>query len=144
MTRLPAVFRNQSQYSQSLYVLRPSNLSSFWSAIRILLWDQVKEFPISIPFQKAIEPLQEAIPLAGIVAGDVFEVGTQEDQAAGAVLAFGGTEAGLGAADLLLQIVLLAALGILQLPFLCLEFLLEGFFPGEQLFEFFLWFHHWR
>ena len=37
-------------FSQSLYVLRPSNLSSFWSAIRILLWGQVKEFPIPIPF----------------------------------------------------------------------------------------------
>ena len=73
----------------------------------------------------------------------MFQVGAQEDQAAGALFAFGGTEAGLSTADLLLQIVALAALGILQLLFLCLEFLLEGLFPGEQLFEFFLWFHRW-
>ena len=110
----------------------------------VLLAGQVEQRPIAVPFQEYIEPLQEAIPLGGIVAGDVFEVGAQEDQAAGALLAFGGAESGLGAADLLLQIVALAALGILHLLFLSLEFLLEGFFPGEQLFEFFLWFHRWR
>ena len=53
------------------------------------------------------------ISLFGIVAGDVLQVAPQEDQAAGALLAFGGTEAGLGAADLFLQIVALAALSIL-------------------------------
>ena len=37
----------------------------------------------------------------------------RRNQAAGALLAFGGTEAGLGAADLLLQIVALAALSFL-------------------------------
>ena len=61
--------------------------------------------------------MREAIPLAGILAGDVFQVGAQEDQAAGALFAFGGTEAGLSTADLLLQIVALASLGILQLFF---------------------------
>ena len=71
---------------------------------------QVEEFSIAVPFQEYIEPLQEAIALGGIVAGDVFEVGAQEDQAAGALFAFCGTEAGLGAADLLLQIGLLAPL----------------------------------
>ena len=74
---------------------------------------QIEQRPIAVPFQKAIEPLQEAIPLGGILASDVFEVGAQEDQAAGALLAFGGTEAGLGAEDLLLQIGLLAALSFL-------------------------------
>ena len=38
--------------------------------------------------------------LAEILTGDVFQVGAQEDQAAGALFTFGGTEAGLSAADL--------------------------------------------
>ena len=45
---------------------------------------QTEEFSIAIPFQEYIEPLQEAIPLGWILAGDVLEVGAQEDQAAGA------------------------------------------------------------
>ena len=77
-----------------------------------LRW-QIEKRPIAVPFQEAIEPLREAIPLAGILAGDVFQVGAQEDQAAGALFAFGGTEAGLSTADLLLQIVALAALSFL-------------------------------
>ena len=74
---------------------------------------QIEKRPIAVPFQEAIEPLREAIPLAGILAGDMFQVGAQEDQAAGALFAFGGTEAGLSTADLLLQIVALAALSFL-------------------------------
>ena len=92
---------------------------------------QVEEFSIAVPFQEYIEPLHEAIPLAGILAGDVFQVGAQEDQAAGALLAFGGTEAGLSAADLLLQIVALASLSFLQLLFLCLAGIIQGEGKGD-------------
>ena len=38
--------------------------------------------------------------LSGIVAGDVLQIGAHEDQAAGAALAFGGGNSGLGALDL--------------------------------------------
>ena len=47
----------------------------------------------------------------------MLEVGTHEDQAAGAALAFGGGDAGLSAPDLFLQVVALASLGILKLFF---------------------------
>ena len=51
--------------------------------------------------------------LLGIVAGDMLQVGAHEDQAAGAALAFGGGDAGLGAPDLAFEVVALASLGIL-------------------------------
>ena len=47
----------------------------------------------------------------------MFQVGTHEDQAAGAALAFGGGDAGLSAPNLFLQVVALASLGILKLFF---------------------------
>ena len=82
-------------------------LSVFWTG------REVEHFPVAVAFQEAIEFLHEAFERVGIVAGDVFEVGAQEDQAAGELFAFGGTEAGLSAADLLLQIVAVAALSFL-------------------------------
>ena len=102
---------------------------------------QVEEFSIPIPFQEYIEPLHEAIPLAGIVAGDVLQVGAQEDQASGALLAFGGGDSGLGALDLAFEVVALAALRVLQFFFPRFKLLLEGLLPGQQLLEFFLWLH---
>ena len=47
----------------------------------------------------------------------MLEVGAHEDQAAGAALAVGGADPGLGAPDLFLQIGALASLGILKLFF---------------------------
>ena len=48
----------------------------------------------------------------------MLQIGAHEDQAAGAALAFGGGDAGLGAPNLFLQVVALASLGILKLFFL--------------------------
>ena len=74
----------------------------------------------------------------------VLDVGADEDQAAGAALAVGGGDARLSAADLAGEGVALAALGLLQLFLLSREFLLQGFLPGEQVFEFFLRLHRMR
>ena len=53
----------------------------------------------------------------------------------------GRGEARLGAADLAGEGVALAALSLLELFLLCLEFLLQGFLPAEQLFEFMAVYH---
>ena len=47
----------------------------------------------------------------------MLQVGAHEDQAAGAALTVGGTDPGLGAPDLFLQVGALASLGILKLFF---------------------------
>ena len=80
---------------------------------------QIEQFPV--PLQEYIKPLHEAISLVGIVAGDVLEVAPHEDQAAGATLAFGGGDAGLGAADLVLEGFLPVTLGVQQFFFLSLS-----------------------
>ena len=51
--------------------------------------------------------------LVGIGLSDMLEVGADKDQAAGAALAFGGGDAGLGAPDLAFEVVALTSLGIL-------------------------------
>ena len=43
--------------------------------------------------------------LVGIGLGDVFHVGTDEDQASGAALAVGGADPDLGAPDLFLKVI---------------------------------------
>ena len=48
----------------------------------------------------------------------MLQVGADEDQAAGAALAFSDGDAGLSAPNLFLQVVALASLGILKLFFL--------------------------
>ena len=68
----------------------------------------------------------KAISLAGIVAGDVLEVGAHEDQPAGAALALGGGDAGLGAPDLAFEGVLPNALGFQEFFFPFLQFLVQG------------------
>ena len=60
----------------------------------LLVWGQIEELSIQLPLQEYIKPLHEAILLIGIVAGDVLQVGADEDQPAGAALAFGGGDPG--------------------------------------------------
>ena len=79
--------------------------------------------------------------LAGIVAGDVLKVGAHEDQAAGAVLAFDGSDSRLGAPDLAFEVVALAALCFQEFFFPGFKLLFEGLLPGQKLLEFFLWLH---
>ena len=79
--------------------------------------------------------------LGGVGLRGVLDVGADEDQAAGAAFAVGGGEARLGAADLSSEGVALAALSLLQLFLLGREFLLQGFLPAEQVFEFCLRLH---
>ena len=69
------------------------------------------------PFQEYIKPLHEAGLEVGIGLGDVLHVGADEDQTAGAALAFGGGDAGLGAADMALESFFSEALGFEQLFF---------------------------
>ena len=76
-------------------------------------WCEVEQSPVLVALEEYIESLHEAGLAVGIGLGDVLEVGTHEDQAAGAALAFGGGDAGLGAPNLFLQVVALASLGIL-------------------------------
>ena len=71
----------------------------------------------------------------------MLEVGAHEDQAAGATLAFGGGDPGLGAPDLAFQVVALALLGLQQLFFPCLELLLKQLLAIQELLEFFLRLH---
>ena len=100
-------------------------------AIRVLLVGQIKELSIPVPLQEYLKSFHEAISLVGIVAGDVFEVGAQEDQAAGALFAFGGGDSGLGALDLAFEVVALSSLSGEQFLFSGFELLFEGFLAGE-------------
>ena len=79
---------------------------------------QVEQFPITVPFQELIESLHETGHRNRVVLGDVLQVGAHEDQAAGAALAVGGADPGLGVPDLFLQVGALVSLGILKLFFL--------------------------
>ena len=80
---------------------------------RFFLEDQTEQFAVPFPFQKAIESLHEAGLAVGITLGDVFHVGTDENQASGAALAVVGADPGLRAPDLFLKVIALASLGIL-------------------------------
>ena len=55
---------------------------------------QTEQFAVPIPFQKAIEFLHKVGLAVGIGLGDVLHVGADEDQTAGAALAFAGGDAG--------------------------------------------------
>ena len=63
----------------------------------------------------------------------MLEVGAHEDQAAGAALAFGGGDAGLGALDLTFEGFFPETLGFDQLFFPLLEFLLRERFAGPEV-----------
>ena len=93
-------------------------------------WRQVKQCPVLVALQEAIEPFHEPGHGRRVGLADVVDVGADQDQAAGAVLAVGGGEARLGAADLAGEGVALAALSLLERFFLRREFLLEGRLPG--------------
>ena len=77
-------------------------------------WRQVKQSPVLVALEEFIESLHE--PLHGLRVGlaDAVDIGADQDQAAGAALAVGGGEAGLGAADLACEGIALAALGLLE------------------------------
>ena len=79
-----------------------------------------------------------------VVVGLVLDDRADEDQTAGAALAFGGGDAGLGASDLTFESFFPLALGFDQLFFPLLEFLLESVLPGQKLIELFLWIHRCR
>ena len=91
--------------------------------------------------RKLIEALHEPGHGRRVGLADAVDVGADQDQAAGAALAVGGGEAGLGAADLAGEGGALAALGLLERLFLRREFLLEGRLPSQQLLKFVLWLH---
>ena len=74
----------------------------------------------------------------------MLQVGAHEDQAAGAALAFGGGNPGLGALDLAFEGFFPTALGFQELFFPLLKLLFEGLFPFQELLEFFLWLHRRR
>ena len=94
---------------------------------------QVEYCPVLVALEEAIEPLQEPVVLGGVGLRAVLDVGADEDQAAGAAFAVGGGEANLGTADLAGEGVALAALSLLQLFFLGLEFLLQGVLPRQKV-----------
>ena len=77
-------------------------------------WREVEQCPVLVALEELIEALPE--PRHGYRVGlaDAVDVGADQDQAAGAALAVGGGEAGLGAADLAGEGVPLAALGLLE------------------------------
>ena len=110
-----------------------SNRASHSAEIPIgcLLRGQGEQFAVAVPFQEAIESLHEAFALIGIAAGDVLKVGAEKDQAAGAALAFGGGDAGLGALDLAFEGFSPLTLGVQQLFFAFLKLLFQGFLPVE-------------
>ena len=92
---------------------------------------EIEQGPVLVALEEAIELVDEPVVLGGIGLRAVLDVGADENQAAGAAFAVGGGEANLGTADLAGEGVALASLSLLQLFFLCLEFLLQGFLPGE-------------
>ena len=65
----------------------------------------------------------------------MLEVGAHEDQAAGAALAVGGGDAGLGAPDLAFEGFFPVTRGFHQLFFPVLELLLQGYLPGQKFIE---------
>ena len=67
----------------------------------------------------------------GIGLGDVIDVGADEDQLAGAALAFGGSDSRLGAPDLAFEVVALAALCFQEFFFPGFKLLFEGLLPGQ-------------
>ena len=71
----------------------------------------------------------------------LLENAAENDKASCAAFAFSGAEAGLGAADLFLEVGALAPLSILKFFLTRLEILPESFLAGQQLLEFFLRVH---
>ena len=63
--------------------------------------------------KKLSSPFMRRGLAVGIGLGDVFHVGTDENQASGAALAVVGADPGLRAPDLFLKVIALASLGIL-------------------------------
>ena len=70
-----------------------------------------------------------------------FEDAAENDKAAGAAFTFSSAEACLGAADLFLEVIALATLGVLKLFLARLELLFESFLAFQQAVEFFLRVH---
>ena len=70
-----------------------------------------------------------------------FQDAAENDKATGAAFAFSGAEACLGAADLFLEVIALAALSVLKFFLARLEILPEGFLSCQQAVEFFLRVH---
>ena len=102
---------------------------------------QIEQGAVPGPLQEAIQILPEMVEPGWIVAGEVLQVRTEKDQAAGAALAFGRGDPGLGAPDLAFEVVALALLGLQQLFFPCFELLLKQLLAIQELLEFFLRLH---
>ena len=105
---------------------------------------EVEQCPVLVALEEAGESLHEPVVLGGVGLADAVDVGADQDQAAGAALAVGGGEAGLGAADLAGEGVALSAFGLLERLFLRREFSLDGRLPRQQLLKFFLSVHPGR
>ena len=105
---------------------------------------QVEQCPVLVALEELIEALYEPRHGRRVGLANAVDVGADQDQAAGAALAVGGGEAGLGAADLACEGGALAVLGLLERLFLRRKFLLEGRLPCQELLQFVLWLHRCR
>ena len=92
---------------------------------------EIEQGPVLVALEEAREPVHKLVVLGGVGLRTVLDVGAHENQAAGAALAVGGGDAGLGAADLAGEGCALAALGLLERFFLRREFLFEGRLPRQ-------------
>lgn len=66
---------------------------SLASGVRIRAWREVEQHPVAVAGQESVEALEQACLGCGVLIGEAFHVGADEDKAAGAALAFlGGFE----------------------------------------------------
>ena len=107
-------------------------------------WRQGEQGPILVALEELIEAIHEPGHGHRVGLADAVDVGTDQDQAAGASLAVDGGDARLGASDLAGEGVALAVLGLIQHFFLSRELFLEGHLLGQQLLKFVLWLHQPR
>ena len=109
---------------------QPGRGSAPAAAGSVFAWE-IEQGPVLVALEEAREPVHKLVVLGGVGLRTVLDVGAHENQAAGAALAVGGGDAGLGAADLAGEGCALAALGLLERFFLRREFLFEGRLPRQ-------------
>ena len=104
--------------------------------LMLLVRGQVEQRAVLGAFQGLVEGLLEPEPGAGVAVGLVLDDRADEDQLAGALLAFAGGDAVLGAADLVFEGALFLALEGDELFFTLGEALLQVLFALFEVFEF--------
>ena len=97
---------------------------------------EIEQFAVLGALQGLVKGLLEPEPGAGVPVGLVLDDRADEDQLTGALLAFAGGDAVLGASNLVFESALFLALEGDELFFTLAEALLQGLFALFEVFEF--------